>query len=274
MLRQGGMGEKQVVAFMSTYKNLLTEIKDGIGTLTFNRPEALNALNQQTIDELDQVLTNWETNKDVKGIILTGRGKAFVAGADIAQFNTLSNEGARTFAQRGQEVFGKCEKILKPVLAAVNGFALGGGCELILACDFIYASDNAKFGQPEVNLGIMCGWGGTQRMPRYVGLPRARELLFSGEMISAEEAFRIGLVNKLCKPEELMSESMKKMKLILSRGPLAVAQTKKVLHETFLTGEEGLKKERDAFSYLFSTNDKKEGVNAFLEKRPANFQGK
>ncbi|HLD74678.1 MAG TPA: enoyl-CoA hydratase-related protein, partial [Bdellovibrionota bacterium] len=223
---------------------------------------------------LDHVLTDWEKNSHVKGIILTGKGKAFVAGADITQFNSLNNEGAKTFAKRGQEVFGKCEKILKPVLAAVNGFALGGGCELILACDFIYASENAKFGQPEVNLGIMCGWGGTQRMPRFVGLPRARELLFSGEMISAEEAFRIGLVNKLCKPEELMNESVKKMKLILSRGPLAVAQTKKVLNETFLTAEEGLKKERDAFSYLFSTSDKKEGVNAFLEKRPANFQGK
>ena len=274
MLRQGGMAENQVEDFMSTYKNLLVEVRDGLGTITFNRPEALNALNQQTIDELDHVLGDWEKNPQVKGIILTGKGKAFVAGADITQFNSLNNEGATTFAKRGQEVFGKCEKILKPVLAAVNGFALGGGCELILACDFIYASENAKFGQPEVNLGIMCGWGGTQRMPRFVGLPRARELLFSGEMISAEEAFRMGLVNKVCKIDDLMNESIKKMKLILSRGPLAVAQTKKVLNETFLTAEEGLKKERDAFSYLFSTSDKKEGVNAFLEKRPANFQGK
>ena len=268
------MDEKQVEAFMSIYKNLLTEIKEGIGTITFNRPEALNALNQQTMDELDRVLTDWEHNKQVKGIILTGAGKAFIAGADITQFNKLNVEGARAFAERGQEVFGKCEKILKPVIAAVNGFALGGGCELALSCDFIYASSNAKLGQPEVNLGIMCGWGGTQRMPRFVGLPQARELLFSGDMISAEEALRVGLVNKVYKPEELMSETVKKMKLILTRGPLAIAQTKKVLNETFITSSEGLKKERDAFSFLFNTTDKTEGVKAFLEKRPANFQGK
>ncbi len=258
-----------------TYKNLLTEVKEGVGTITFNRPQALNALNMETIDELSHVLTLWEKDASVRGIILTGQGKAFIAGADITQFNSLTSKEALSFAKKGQDVFNKLETILKPVIAAVNGFALGGGCELALSCDFIYASENAKLGQPEVNLGIMCGWGGTQRMPRYVGIPRARELLYSGEAISANEAYRIGLVNRVCQSENLLEEVRKKMKLILSRGPIAIAQTKKVMNETWKASlDAGLRNEREAFSFLFDTQDKVEGVNAFLQKRPANFTGK
>ncbi|MBI2608199.1 MAG: enoyl-CoA hydratase/isomerase family protein [Deltaproteobacteria bacterium] len=258
------------------YKNLLIVVdREGIAVITLNRPESLNALNMETMDELDKALTECEKNVTVKALILTGSGKAFVAGADITQFNALSPEQAKEFARRGQEIFNKVENFPHPVVGAINGFALGGGCELALSCDFLYASTYAKLGQPEVNLGIICGWGGTQRLVRHVGLPKARELLYSGEMIDAHEAYRIGLVNKVCDPQKLLDEVKAKLKLILSRGPLAVSRTKKIVNDTFKESlEKGLHNEQEGFSSLFGTEDKKEGVNAFLEKRPANFQGK
>ncbi|MBI2027031.1 MAG: enoyl-CoA hydratase/isomerase family protein [Deltaproteobacteria bacterium] len=257
------------------FKNLLVEVKDDIGTITFNRPRALNALNYDTMGELENILSDWWEHPEVRGVVLTGAGRAFVAGADVTQFISLNDEEAWEFAQHGQNVFNMLEDMPKPVIAAVNGFALGGGCELALACDFIYATSTAKLGQPEVNLGIICGWGGTQRMARFVGLPKARELLYSGEAISAEEAYRIGLVNKVCAPDKLLSDVYEKMKLILTRGPLAVAETKKAMNQSFKPVlEEGLELERKAFSYLFTTEDKVEGVNAFLQKRAPHFQSK
>ncbi len=247
-----------------------------VGLLSIERPEALNALNTQVLDELNQALDQIPRSA-YRVLIVTGSGeKAFVAGADIKELDGLSQDEAKSFSQKGQSVFCKMEELKIPVIAAVNGFALGGGLELAMGCDFIFASENAKFGLPEVTLGIMPGFGGTVRLSRFVGLPRAKEMVYSGQMISAHEAHRIGLVNRLFPSvAELLSETQKLAEIIATRGPLGVAGAKEVTHRShFLNLDEGLRLEAQAFGNLFQTEDQREGTKAFIEKRKAHFQGR
>lgn len=262
------------------YKNLLFEELSGenagIAVVTFNRPTVLNAINHEMMVELSSALDRVKENKKIRVLILTGSGeKAFVAGADISQFESLNARQAYQFALFGQTTFGKLQELDQPTIAAVNGFALGGGCELASACDFIYASSRAKFGQPEVNLGIIPGYGGTQRFVRQVGLAMGKELIFSGNMISVEEAFRIGLVNKVCEPEKLLEEVFKTARMIASRAPLAVSEAKKAIHAGYhKEWHDALAVEAEAFSKAFDTSDQKEGARAFLEKRQPHFEGR
>lgn len=261
------------------FKNLLFEEltgdNSGIALLTFNRPKVLNAISHETMVELSAALDQVRENRSIRLLILTGSGdKAFIAGADISQFETLNSRQAYQFALFGQTTFNKLEELAQPTIAAVNGFALGGGCELASACDFIYASRNAKFGQPEVNLGIIPGYGGTQRFVRQIGKAMAKELIFSGSMISADEAFRIGLVNRLCEPDQLMAEVFKTARTLISRGPLAIAHAKKAIDAGYNKElHEGLALEAEEFSKVFDTWDQKEGARAFLEKRSPVFRG-
>ena len=260
------------------YKSILFDNDGPIWTLTINRPKALNALNSEVLSEMGDALRQLsEMNYDnARTLIITGAGeKAFVAGADIKELADLNEEQAEQFARRGQSTFHELNLLKIPVIAAVNGFALGGGCELALACDFIYASEKAKFGLPEVSLGLIPGFGGTVRMSRAIGMRRARELTFSGEMISAEEAFRMGLVNKFFPADQLLPEVRKKIDLILSRAPIAVTHAKKSMNMTWdMEVEEAQKQEALQFAQLFNTEDCKEGTKAFVEGRKAVFQGK
>lgn len=260
---------------MSDFSCIRYEVDGPIATITIARPKALNALNAQTIEELDRAIDK-ATQDGVRGLMLTGEGdKAFVAGADIAAMKEMSEEQAQTFSQRGSNVFRKLELLPIPVVAAVNGFALGGGCELMLSCDFAIASNKARFGQPEVNLGIIAGFGGTQRLARKIPYGVAMELLMNGGMIDAAEAHRVGLVNRIVEPDQLLDEARKALELILSRGPVAVAQTKGAVQRGLdSTLDEGLAEESRRFGVCFGTADAKEGIGAFLEKRKADFQGK
>lgn len=260
---------------MSDFSCIRYEVDGPIATITIARPKALNALNAQTIEELDRAIDK-ATQDGVRGLMLTGEGeKAFVAGADIAAMKEMSEEQAQTFSQRGSNVFRKLELLPIPVVAAVNGFALGGGCELMLSCDFAIASNKARFGQPEVNLGIIAGFGGTQRLARKIPYGVAMELLMNGGMIDAAEAHRVGLVNRIVEPDQLLDEARKALKLILSRGPVAVAQTKAAVQRGLDgTLDDGLAEESRRFGVCFGTADAKEGIGAFLEKRKADFQGK
>lgn len=260
---------------MSDFSCIRYEVDGPIATITIARPKALNALNAQTIEELDRAIDK-ATQDGVRGLMLTGEGdKAFVAGADIAAMKEMSEEQAQTFSQRGSNVFRKLELLPIPVVAAVNGFALGGGCELMLSCDFAIASNKARFGQPEVNLGIIAGFGGTQRLARKIPYGVAMELLMNGGMIDAAEAHRVGLVNRIVEPDQLLDEARKALELILSRGPVAVAQTKGAVQRGLdSTLDEGLAEESRRFGVCFGTADAKEGISAFLEKRKADFQGK
>lgn len=256
------------------YDTLLTLLDNNIFTVIINRPDKLNALNKQVLSDLDKVLDEIRSNAEIKSVIITGAGsKAFVAGADISEFNGLSGGDAKKLAKRGQDIFDKIENSNKPILAAVNGFALGGGCELALACHFIYASENAKFGQPEVNLGLIPGYGGTQRMTQVIGKNRSMELLMSGNMISAKEAMEYGMVNKVTAPEELLAKSKEILTTINSKAPLAVAKVIEAVNN-FNHDQQGYDFEIEKFVECFDTDDKKEGVSAFLEKRKANFTGK
>lgn len=257
---------------MTTYANLVVEKSEGIATLTFTRESAMNALNAATFDDISAALD--ALDRETRGLILTGAGKAFVAGADIASMPSMSPAEAEAFSARGTSVFSRLEALTIPVIAAVNGFALGGGCELALACDFIYASSKARFGQPEVQLGLVPGFGGTQRLPRKVGHSVAMELLLSGRMIKADEALRIGLVNRVLDPEELLPATRATMLEILSKGPLAVAATKRLVHRALETDlGEGLTEESTSFGAIFETRDAREGVQAFLDKRSPDFTG-
>ena len=259
---------------------VLFETNNQVATITIHRPEALNALNSavlsglsKTLDELDARIHN---AKDIRAVIVQGAGpKAFVAGADIKEMNGLNRDQARAFAERGQKVFRRFEILDVPVIASVQGFALGGGCELALACDFIYASEGAKFGLPEVTLGLIPGFGGTQRLAKVVGLNKAREMIFTGSMLSAQEALQVGLVNKVLADEAaLKAEVIKVAETIASRGPIAVREAKKaVLQGYVLDIDSGLELERDAFGELFGFSDVKEGLSAFVEKRKPNFKG-
>jgi len=257
---------------MSTFETILLEEAAGVVTLTLNRPDKLNAINPQMMADLHSAVTALSARPEVRALILTGAGeKAFAAGADIAAMADMTAARARTFAQVGHRVGALLETAHFPVIGAVNGFALGGGCELALTCDFLYASEKAKFGQPEVKLGVIPGFGGTQRLARRVGIGRARELCFTGEIIGAEEALRIGLVNGVTKPEELLTKVRAIATAIAERGPLAVASAKRVINAgadvPLATANE---LEVQAFSALFGSSDQKEGMSAFLaQKKPA-----
>ncbi len=259
-----------------TYQTLLFEVKDGVAVVTINRPDKLNALNDQVMAELADAAERIATDPAIRGAIVTGAGpKSFVAGADISDLAKQGPFDGKARAMRGQGVLRRLETCGKPVIAAVNGFALGGGCELAMACHIRIASENAKFGQPEVKLGIAPGYGGTQRLPRLVGKGVAMQLILTADMIDAAEAYRIGLVNKVVPANELMAETEKMLRGILSMGPLAVRLSMEAIdHGLEMTLDEGLLLEANHFGLLAATQDTKEGLSAFLEKRPAKFTGK
>lgn len=261
---------------MSEFTNLLVKNMNGVAIVTINRPNVLNALDNTTIKELDRLCDQLAHDDAIKVIIITGSGeKAFAAGADIAQMQSLTAMEGRTYSKDGQAAFNKLENLPQPVIAAINGFALGGGCELAMACDIRIASGKAKFGQPEVSLGITAGFGGTQRLARLVGKGRAIELLYTGEIIDAEEAYRIGLVNKVVAPEELMDSAMSMAKKIMSRSSVAVQLSKAAVNEGLDTDlQTGVAYEAEVFALCFSTHDQKEGMAAFQEKRKPIFIGK
>lgn len=258
------------------YQNLLVDVKDKVAVVTINRPDKLNALNLLTMDELSRVFLWIKSNENISAVVLTGKGeKAFVAGADIAELNTLNMIAGREFSERGQQVFNLIENLDKPVIAAVNGFALGGGCELSLACHIRLASQNAKFGQPEVNLGIIPGYGGTQRLTRLVNSGRAMELILTGNMIDANEALRIGLVNHVYPLDELMDKALDMANKIASKALQAVrlaAKSVNIVDE--VSSKEGQMYEAAMFALCCGTEDFKEGTNAFIEKRKPVFKNK
>ena len=249
--------------------NLLLEVENGIALLTINRPKALNALNSETLSELNTCLAELECNEDVKVVILTGSGpKSFVAGADISEMVNATPAEGRKMGLLAREAFGRLENMPQVTIAAVNGFALGGGCEISMACGIRVASENAKFGQPECGLGILPGFGGTQRLARLVGKGRAKELIFTCDMITAEEAYRIGLANHVVPQEELIDYCKAMAGRIMKNGPFAVALAKQAINTGMDTDlDSGLKLEANLFGLSFSTADKKEGMTAFLEKR-------
>jgi len=257
------------------YQTLLTSIENNVLTITINRPEKLNALNKIVFTDLDNALNDIEKNPLIRAVIITGAGpKAFVAGADISEFSDYNKDQAMAMSKRGQDIFLKIERCNKPIIAAVNGFALGGGCELSMACHFRIASENAKFGQPEVNLGLIPGYGGTQRLIQLIGKGRALELLMSGNMIDANTALQFGLVNYVVKQEELLIKAGSILETINSKAPLAVAACIKTANAVFDETTNGFDLEIKEFGNCFATEDMKEGVSAFLEKRKANFKGK
>lgn len=257
------------------HQTLLTSLDTGILIITINRPDKLNALNKTVLDELNNALDDVQANAEIKSVIITGAGpKAFVAGADISEFNGLTKKEAMALAKRGQDTFFRIENSSKPIVAAVNGFALGGGCELAMSCHFRVASENAKFGQPEVNLGLIPGYGGTQRLVQLIGKGKAMELLMSAHMIDANEAKLLGLVNYVTTPETLLDHTKKILTIINSKAPLAVAGCIKAANSVFDESRDGYAVEIEEFGNAFATEDMKEGTTAFLEKRKANFSGK
>ena len=259
---------------MKEFKNLLFENQDGLGILTMNRPAALNALNKETMDELCELLTAIKNDPSIKVVILTGAEKSFVAGADIKEMLPMTAAEGQAWGRLGQTVFNMIENLPQPVIAAINGFALGGGCELAMSCDIRIASEKAKFGQPEVTLGITPGFAGTQRLPRLVGKGRAKQLLYTGDVIDAQEAYRIGLVNVVAPAEELMATAKVMAQKIQSRAAVAVQLCKAAVNEGLDTDlETGTAYEAEVFGLCFATADQKEGMAAFTEKRKAQFTG-
>jgi len=258
------------------YQNILFEIKNHTALVTINRPDKLNALNGQTINELEDVFQSIKNNSEIFTVVIIGSGeKAFVAGADIAELNKLDVMSAKEFSEKGNRVFRSIETLDKPVIAAVNGFALGGGCELALACHIRLASENAKFGQPEVNLGIIPGYGGTQRLARLVNSARALEMILTGDMVSAEEALRIGLVNKVFSQADLLNKALELAEKISSKGQQAIRFALKAVKATDnISLTEGLAYEASLFALVCGTEDFKEGTTAFLEKRKPAFKNR
>lgn len=255
------------------FKNLLFKKDGNVGILSINRPDALNALNSQVLDELDEAMDMIKIDEEVHILIVTGEGRAFVAGADIGEMKDMDLFKAREFAEKGLNLFRKIELMEKPVIAAVNGFALGGGCELSMCCDIRIASEKAKFGQPEVGLGIIPGFAGTQRLSRLVGLGKAKELIFTSDIIDSTEAYKIGLVNKVVSLEDLMDEALAMANKILSIGQVAVRFAKTAINKGIETDiETGMAIEKDLFGLCFATEDQKEGMAAFLEKRIPNYK--
>lgn len=256
------------------YQKLIIEKQERICMVRINNPEALNALNTKILVELSQAFDEIAADAQTDVVILTGEGRAFVAGADIAEMSVLKADEGKRFGRLGADVFRKIELLDKPVIAAVNGFALGGGCELAMACDIRIASAKAKFGQPEVGLGITPGFSGTQRLPRLVGLGKAKELIYTAAVIHAEEACRIGLVNKVVEPEELMNECLTMASAIASKAQLAVRYAKEAINRGIETDiETGIDIETGLFGLCFATADQKEGMEAFLWKRKPEFKG-
>lgn len=262
---------------MNNWKHIICEQGDGWVLLTLSRPKVLNALNQELLDELDEAITWIETKEDVRAVIITGAGeKGFVAGADISELRQLkSAEEAEKLARKGQQIFSRIENLSKPVIMAINGYALGGGCELAMSGDILIASEKARFGQPEVNLGVIPGYGGTQRLARAIGKNMAKYLCMTGEMIDANEAYRLGLVQKVVPHEELLDEAKKCAATLAKKAPLAIRYLKKAIHAgNEVDLETGLQLEASYFGVTFDTEDRIEGMDAFLEKREAQFKGK
>ena len=263
------------------YTTLLTNLENGIFTITVNRPEKLNALNKDVFTDLGKALDEVSSNVEIRSAIITGAGpKAFVAGADITEFKGLDKDQAMALAKRGQDVFFKIENSKKPIVAAVNGFALGGGCELAMACHFRLCSENAKFGQPEVNLGLIPGYGGTQRLTQLVGKGKSMELQMAATIIDANEALRLGLVNYVTTAESLLERTKEILTNIQTKAPIAVGKVIECVNvavvsdSAYTNGKSGYDKEIEAFGDCFITEDMKEGTAAFLEKRKADFKGK
>jgi len=257
------------------YKNIVLQKEEKVAILTISRPKALNALNSETLKELDLAIDEIANDDSIYAVVITGEGKAFVAGADISEMKDLDVMGGRRFGNLGNKVFRKLETLEKPVIAAVNGFALGGGCELSMACDIRIASSKAKFGQPEVSLGITPGFGGTQRLSRLVGLGMAKELIYTAKIIKADEAFRIGLVNKVVEPEELLTEAKALANLIAGQAPIAVSLCKAAINKGIqLDIDSAISYEAEIFGECFSTQDQTSGMTAFLEKTEKSFKNK
>jgi enoyl-CoA hydratase len=263
------------------YSTILTSVQNGICTITINRPDKLNALNKQVFTDLDAAIDEVYNNAEIKSAIITGAGpKAFVAGADITEFMGLNKEEAMALAKRGQDVFFKIENSKKPIVAAVNGFALGGGCELAMACHFRLCSENAKFGQPEVNLGLIPGYGGTQRLTQLVGKGKSMELQMTAHLADAVEALQLGLVNHVTTAESLLEKTTTILNIVMSKAPVAIGKIIECINiavvsdSAFTNGKTGFDKEVQSFGECFVTEDMKEGTAAFLEKRKANFTGK
>ncbi len=257
------------------YENIIFEVTAGIATITFNRPKALNALNGNLLDELSSALDQIDADEDIRVLILTGAGeKSFVAGADITELATFNTLQGKMFSRKGQIIISRLQELAVPVIAAVNGFALGGGSEMALACDFIYASENAMFGLPEITLGIIPGFGGTQRLPRLIGSNRAKELIFTGKMIPAAEAASMGLVNRVLPQVALMEETLKTAKAIATKGKVSLRAAKQAINNGLNVDlATGLQIEVDAFAICMASEDGKEGTRAFVEKRKPQFKG-
>jgi len=260
------------------YSTLLTALDNGIFIITINRPDKLNALNKDVFTELNNVLDEVASNNDIKSVIITGSGaKAFVAGADISEFGGLDKQAAMALARRGQDVFFKIENSTKPIVAAVNGFALGGGCELAMACHFRLCSDNAKFGQPEVNLGLIPGYGGTQRLTHLIGKGKSMELQMTAQMIDASEALRLGLVNYVTTSDTLLERTKEILATIQTKAPVAIGKVIECVNVAVVNDnndKNGYETEIKSFGECCDTEDMKEGTAAFLEKRKANFKGR
>ena len=257
------------------YKKLIIQDNGAVRVIKINNPEALNALNTAILKELDAAFTEVAEDNGILAVVLTGEGRAFVAGADISEMKSKNAIEGEIFGKLGASVFRKIELLPKPVIAAVNGFALGGGCELAMSCDIRLASAKAKFGQPEVGLGITPGFSGTQRMPRLIGMGKAKELIYTADIIDAAEAYRIGLVNHGYEPEALMEEAMKMAEKIASKAPIAVKNSKEAINRGIQTDmDSAVAIEAYLFGLCFASEDQKEGMTAFFEKRKANFQNK
>ncbi len=258
-----------------TYNNILYTVEQQICIITINRPDKLNALNKETIAEVGQAIAAAQQDDQVRGVILTGAGsKAFIAGADIAEFSSFNLAQGMELSAHGHHVFNSVEHCRKPVIAAVNGFALGGGCELAMACHMRVAAENAKFGQPEVKLGLIPGYGGTQRLPQLIGKGKAMELLMSADMIDANEAYRLGLVNYVVPADQLMDKCREILNKIAAQAPVAVAEIVRTVNAFYDKEKDGFKEEVERFGACFTTEDFKEGTDAFLNKRKAAFTGK
>jgi enoyl-CoA hydratase len=256
------------------YENILTSLENGILTITINQPKKLNALSKGVFDDLDAAVKEVYSNDEITGVIITGAGdKAFVAGADISEFSGLTKADGKRLAARGQDVFNAIECSPKPFIAAVNGFALGGGCELAMACHMRVANENARFGQPEVNLGLIPGYGGTQRLIQLIGKGKAMELLMTADMIKSDEALRLGLVNHVVASEELLGKCAEILQKIATKAPLAIAKVIECGNAYFTDGVNGLEFEIDKFGECCETEDFIEGASAFIEKRKAEFKG-
>ncbi len=257
------------------YTKLIIEKQEDICIVKINNPQAMNALNSTVLSELDCAFSQIESDQTIKVVILTGEGRAFVAGADISQMSTMSAAEGKAFGEQGAAVFRKIEQLKVPVIAAVNGFALGGGCELAMACDIRIASAKAKFGQPEVGLGITPGFSGTQRLPRLVGMGVAKELIYTADIIGADEAYRIGLVNKVAEPETLMDQAIEMAKKIASKAPIAVRYSKEAINRGCQVDiDTAIAIEANLFGLCFASEDQKEGMSSFLNKKAPEFKNK